>query len=334
MQAALQGAREVGFTVLSMSISLVAVFIPILLMGGIVGPLVPRVRGHAVGRDPGLAGRLAHHDADDVRAAACARRASASRAGSIGASERGVRVVLRGYDAACAWALRHRLDQLLVLLATVALNVYLYVIIPKGFFPQQDTGRLIGAHPGRPEHLVPGDAPEARRLHGDRPGRSGRGERRRLHRRRRSANTGCDVRRVEAAGASARSRPTRSSRACAASSPQSPGANLFLQPVQDIRIGGRQSNAQYQYTLQADDLAELRAWEPRIRAGAVARCRELADVNTDQQDKGLQTSLVDRSRRRVAARRHAAADRHHAERRVRPARRCRRSTRRSTSTTS
>ena len=80
-----------------------------------------------------------------------------------------------------------------------------------------------------------------------------------------------------------------------------PGANLFLQPVQDIRIGGRQSNAQYQFTLQADDLDELRAWEPRIRSARCARCRELADVNTDQQDKGLQTSLVDRPRHRRRA---------------------------------
>ncbi len=97
-----------------------------------------------------------------------------------------------------------------------------------------------------------------------------------------------------------------------------PGANLFLQPVQDIRIGGRQSNAQYQFTLQADDLAELRAWEPKIRA-ALSTLPELADVNTDQQDKGLQTSLVidrDAAARLGVTPQH---DRHDAERPVRPA---------------
>ena len=99
---------------------------------------------------------------------------------------------------------------------------------------------------------------------------------------------------------------------------QEPGANLFLQPVQDIRIGGRQSNAQYQYTLQADDLSELRTWEPRIRR-ALSELPELVDVNTDQQDKGLQTSLViDRdtaSRLGVTPQ----PDRRDAERPVRPA---------------
>ena len=105
---------------------------------------VPRVRGHAVGGDPGLAGGLADHHADDVRARCCATSPSASAAALPRRASAPSNGMLRGYERTLGWALRHRSADDLVLLATVCLNVYLYVIVPKGFFPQQDTGRLIG----------------------------------------------------------------------------------------------------------------------------------------------------------------------------------------------
>ena len=178
---------------------------------------------------------------------------------------------------------------MLVLLATVCLNVYLYVIIPKGFFPQQDTGRLVGgiqADQSISFQAMRQKLADFMTIVGSDPavenvvGFTGGAQR----------NSGMMFvalkpvaeRRETADQVIARLRGKLA---------KEPGANLFLQPVQDIRIGGRQSNAQYQFTLQADDLAELRAWEPKIRL-ALSQLPELADVNTDQQDKGLQTSLV------------------------------------------
>ena len=197
--------------------------------------------------------------------------------------------MLRGYERTLAWALDHGPLTALLLLATVALNVMLYVIVPKGFFPQQDTGQLTGriqadqsisfqamrqklaafidivrADPGV-ESVV---------------GFTGGSQR----------NTGSmfvTLKPLAERGESA-DRIVARLRARLA---QEPGADLVLNPVQDIRVGGRQSRATYQYTIQADDLAELRVWEPRIRE-SLARLPELADVNTDQQNKGLSTSIV------------------------------------------
>jgi multidrug efflux pump len=186
----------------------------------------------------------------------------------------------------------HGILTLLVLAATLALNIYLYVIIPKGFFPQQDTGRLIGniqADQGisfqamqkklatfvdtvRADPAV--ESVVAFTGGGQRNGGSMFVGLKPLSERRESADAVIARLRGKLAN--------------------EPGANLFLQSAQDIRIGGRQANAQYQFTLQADDLAELRQWEPRIRR-ALSDLPELADVNTDQQDKGAQTTLnVDR----------------------------------------
>ena len=208
---------------------------------------------------------------------------------------------------------------MLVLLATVGLNVYLYVIVPKGFFPQQDTGRSIGRIQRRPEHLVPGDAAEARRVHRDRARGPGGGERRRLHRRRPAQHRASMFVTLKPLAERERDAPSRSCAAARASSRRSRVPNLFLSPVQDIRVGGRQSNAQYQYTLQADDLAELRDWEPRIRAGAARRCPSSPTSTPTSRTRALQTI----ARRSTATPRRAwrdhAADRHHAERRVRPA---------------
>ena len=147
LQAALRGAREVGFTVLSMSLSLIAVFIPDPAHGRHRRAPVPRVRGHAVGGDPGLAGGLADHDADDVRAPSAAASPHARpRRPRLASLERALLSTALHALRASARAGRCaiRCSMLLMLFATIGLNVYLYTIVPKGFFPQQDTGRLVG----------------------------------------------------------------------------------------------------------------------------------------------------------------------------------------------
>jgi len=288
MQAALDGAREVGFTVLSMSVSLIAVFIPILLMGGIVGRLF---REFAVTLSVAiLVSLLISLTTTPMMCARLLRRDVERSHGRLyRASETLFAGLLQRYERSLAWALHHSHFMVLILFATVGLNFYLYVIVPKGFFPQQDTGRLIGSIQADQSisfqamrtkladfvDIVRQD-PAVENV----AAFTGGSQR----------NTGqmfialksLGERKVSADIVIARLRGKLA---------KEPGASLFLQSVQDIRVGGRQSNAQYQYTLQADDLNELRAWEPRIRQ-ALSQLPELVDVNTDQQDKGLQTSLV------------------------------------------
>ena len=287
-KAALRGAREVGFTVVSMSLSLIAVFIPILLMGGIVGRLF---REFAVTLSVAiLISLVVSLTTTPMMCARLLRPASEAKHGRIGAwSERFFAAMLRGYRRSLGWGLGHGVVVMLVLLATVCLNVYLYVIIPKGFFPQQDTGRLVGgiqadqsiSFQAMRQKLasfmaIVGADPAVENV----VGFTGGGQR----------NSGTMF--VALKPLSQRSETADQVIArLRGKLAKEPGANLFLQPVQDIRIGGRQSHAQYQFTLQADDLADLRAWEPKIRQ-ALSVLPELADVNTDQQDKGLQTSLV------------------------------------------
>ena len=297
-EAALLGAREVGFTVLSMSISLIAVFIPILMMGGIVGRLF---REFAVTLSVAiLISLLVSLTTTPMMCSRLLRPEQKTKQGRIAAwSERAFDGVLHGYERTLGWVLGHGIIVMVVLLATVCYNVYLYIDIPKGFFPQQDTGRLIGniqadqsisfqamqvkladfmeivrTDPGV-ENVV-GFTGGAQRNRGfmfvalkslaDRPKTKGF-----LFDQPETADQIIARLRVKLA--------------------KEPGASLFLVPVQDIRIGGRQANAQYQYTLQADELADLRLWGPRIRQ-ALSELPELLDVNTDQEDKGLQTSLV------------------------------------------
>ncbi len=302
MEAALLGAREVGFTVLSMSVSLIAVFIPILLMGGIVGRLfrefavtlsvailvslvlslttTPMMCAHLL-KARGPADAAAEEKRRQARRGLWAwldRFADASFNG-----------MLHGYEVSLGWALRHGRIMLAILAATIALNIYLYVIVPKGFFPQQDTGRLngfiqadqsISFQAMRPKLLqfieIIRQDPAVETVMGF----TGGGQR----------NTGgmfVSLKPLAERGVSAEQVIARLRVQLA----RVPGANLFLNAFQDIRVGGRSANAQYQFTLQADDLDELRTWEPRIRQ-AIALLPELADVNTDSQDKGLQTTLV------------------------------------------
>jgi multidrug efflux pump len=287
-QAALRGAREVGFTVLSMSLSLIAVFIPILLMGGIVGRYF---REFAITLSVAILVSLALSlTTTPMMCSRLLRPVGEQRHGWLfDRSERTFAALLHGYERALAWVLRHGVLTMLVLLVTVCLNVYLYIIIPKGFFPQQDTGRLIGFIQADQSisfqamrqklaafiDIVRAD-PAVENVVGFTGGQQ--------------RNTGSmfvglkplSERKESAGQIIARLRGKLA---------KEPGANLFLNPVQDVRVGGRPSNATYQYTLQADDLSELRTWEPRIRA-AMSNLPELVDVNTDQQDKGLQTTLV------------------------------------------
>ena len=286
--AAVRGAREVGFTVLSMSLSLIAVFIPILLMGGIIGRLF---REFAVTLSVAILISLVISLTTTPMMCAYLLRPGAGRTPGrlAAASARAWAALAAGYRKSLAFALAHGAAVMLVLAATVALNVYLYVTIPKGFFPQQDTGRLVGGIQGDQSisfQAMRGKLTTFMTIVRDDPavasvvGFTGGGRR----------NGGfmfvalkpLSERRETADQVIARLRAKLS---------KVPGASLFLQPVQDIRIGGRQADAQYQFTLQADDLSELRAWEPRIRL-ALSQLPELADVNTDTQDKGLQTSLV------------------------------------------
>jgi len=286
--AALLGAREVGFTVLSMSLSLIAVFIPILLMGGIVGRYF---REFAITLSVAILVSLAL--SLSTTPMMCSRLllpvAERRQSRLFTWSERGFAAVLRGYERSLAWVLGHGVFTMLILLATVILNVVLYYYIPKGFFPQQDTGRLIGfiqadqsisfqAMRKKLSDFI--DIVRADPAVDNVVGFTGGQQR----------NTGSmfvalkplSQRKESADQVIARLRTKLA---------KEPGANLFLNPVQDIRVGGRQSNATYQFTLQADDLSDLRTWEPRIRQ-ALSALPELVDVNTDQQDKGLQTSLV------------------------------------------
>jgi multidrug efflux pump len=295
-QAALKGAREVSFTVVSMSISLIAVFIPILFMGGVVGRLF---REFAVTLSAAILVSLAV--SLTMTPMMCARLLRPVRERKPGrlflASERVFRWMLAEYEASLAWALAHSRLMMLILAATICLNVCLYTGvpytsftgIPKGFFPQQDVGRMIGsiqADQGISFQAMREKLSDFAEIVRSDPavenvvGFTGGGQR----------NSGfmfitlkpVRERRASVDQVIARLRPKLL---------QEPGANLFLVPVQDIRMGGRQANAQYQFTLQADELADLRLWEPRVRQ-ALARLPEIADVNTDQQDKGLQTTLV------------------------------------------
>ena len=287
-EAALLGAREVGFTVLSMSLSLIAVFIPILLMGGIVGRLF---REFAISLSAAiLISLLVSLTTTPMMCARLLRPSAERKSSRVGRwSERVHDRLVRAYGRSLAWGLSHGVVVMLVLLVTVCLNVYLYVNIPKGFFPQQDTGRLVGgiqADQSISFQAMRQKLEDFQKIVSSDPavdnvvGFTG-GARR---------NSGMmfvalkpiSERKETVDQVIARLRGKLA---------KEPGANLFLQPVQDIRIGGRQANAQYQYTLQADDLNELRNWEQKIRQ-ALSQLDELADVNTDQEDKGLQTSLV------------------------------------------
>ncbi len=287
LNAALQGVREVGFTVLSMSVSLVAVFIPLLLMEGLPGRLF---REFAVTLSVSIGLSLIISLTLTPMMCAYLLRHQPPRAQRrIRGFGKMLLALQKGYERSLSWVLGHSRWVLALFLATIALNVWLYISIPKTFFPEQDTGRLMGfiqadqsisfqAMRVKLEDFmkIVREDPDVENVTGFTGGSR--------------TNSGSmfislkplSVRSDDAQKVIARLRARLA---------KEPGASLFLMAVQDIRVGGRQANASYQYTLLADDLAALREWEPKIRI-ALAALPELADVNSDQQDKGSEMDLV------------------------------------------
>jgi multidrug efflux pump len=295
MEAALRGAREVGFTVLSMSLSLVAVFLPLQLLGGIVGKLFSEFTITlsvsilislviSLTTTPMMCARLLGHGERDTHS-------------WLGRGfERGFGAMKDAYAQTLGWALRHPRFMMLSLAATVALNVYLYVVIPKGFFPQQDTGQLFGGIRGDASssfQLMKGKLSQALAIVQHDPavstvvgfvggggggGFGGGGAFAQMI----IALKPIAERRISADQVIARLRPQLA---------RVGGVNAFLQSQQDIRTGGRAANSQYQYTLLADDVNELRVWNSKLRQ-AMQELPEVADVDSDLQPGGLETDLV------------------------------------------
>jgi multidrug efflux pump len=294
MAAALKGAREVGFTVVSMSLSLVAVFVPFVLAGGLVGKLFREFTITlsvailislviSLTATPMMCSRLLGHETQ------------VSRFGA--AFERGFQGLRRDYEKTLDWALHHPRTMMMVLFATIGLNFFLYVVIPKGFFPEQDTGQLRGG--------LRGDATSSFQLMKDKlqevagiiqadpavaslTGAVGAGGFGPFGGGGASANVNVTLkplsqRKVSADQVIGRLRPKLARVA---------GVGTFLQAVQDFGgPGGRSANSEYQYTLLADDLEELRTWSQKIRV-ALQDVPELTDVDTDQQPGGLEADLI------------------------------------------
>lgn len=287
MVAALHGVREVGFTVLSMSISLVAVFIPLLLMEGLPGRLF---REFAVTLSVAIGISLVISlTLTPMMCAHLLRARPVSQQQRIRGFGKVLLSIQQGYGRSLNWALGHARWVMVVLLSTIALNVWLYISIPKTFFPEQDTGRMMGfiqadqsiSFQAMQKKLkdfmkIVHDDPAVDNVTGFTGGS-----------RTNSGSMFISLKPLSERRESAQQIITRLRTKLA----KEPGASLFLAPVQDIRVGGRQANASYQFTLLADDLTALREWEPKVRA-ALAKLPELADVNSDQQDKGSEVALT------------------------------------------
>jgi len=288
MKAALKGAEEIGFTVLSISLSLIAVFIPILLMGGIVGRLF---REFAVTLSVAILVSLLI--SLTTTPMMCSRLLRQERPEEHNrfyrASEKVFDWVLSVYDRTLAWVLNHAALTLTVLLITIAVNVYLLIIVPKGFFPLQDNGIIQGGIRGQQDisyqamdqltkrvvDIVKADPAVANVM-----AFTGGG----------ATNTGnvyvglkpLNQRKLTSSQVIDRLRPKLNTLI---------GARVVLQAGQDLRIGGRQSNAQYQYTIQSDNLSDLIEWGPKLFA-AMKKLKQLRDVDTDQQNSGLEAFLT------------------------------------------
>jgi multidrug efflux pump len=288
VQAAYRGAREIGFTVLSMSTSLVAVFIPILLMGGIVGRLF---REFAVVLSVAIGVSLII--SLTTTPTMCAKLLRAPKPGEQHGrfyrfSEWAFDGTLGGYRRALDWVLGHRRLTLLVTIATACLSVYLYILVPKGFFPQQDTGRIVGSVQAAQDISFQAMQDKMKQFvnlvmqessvdtvvafaGGNTAYNNGR-----------MFITLKPDRKVSADQVIARMRRKLS---------VVPGATLYMQSAQDLTIGGRQSQAQYQYTLQGENLQDLNVWAPRLLQ-KLRSLPQLTMVNSDQQDKGLQQGVI------------------------------------------
>ena len=290
LRAALAGAKQIGFTIVSITVSLIAVFIPILLMGGIIGRLF---REFAVTLSIAIViSALVSLTVTPTMAAYLLRaHDQRKRSRAYDLSERFFAALQRGYDRGITWVLDHSALMLFLTVATVGVTVWLAIIIPKGLFPQQDTGLISGFSEASQDisstamqHLqekvngIVGADPDVGHTISFFGGSSG------------SGNTGTifvplkpyDQRKATSDDVINRLRPKLA---------KTPGMTLFLQSVQDLRIGGRGSRTQYQYTLQDANLDELRTWAPRVLDG-LRKIPDLRDVNTDQQTAGLELDVT------------------------------------------
>jgi multidrug efflux pump len=290
--AAMKGSKEIGFTVLSMSTSLIAVFIPILLMGGIVGKLF---REFAVTLSVAIAvSLLVSLTTTPMLCAHFLKPRDERRHGRIYLLfESGFNWLHNEYAGGLRWVLRHQVLMLCVVIGTVALNVFLFMIVPKGFFPQQDTGRMSGQTVAAQDISFPAMRAKQRELAQmvlDDPSIAsvtafaGGG--------RNSNNMGFMFVGLKPPN----QRPGRITADQVVNGLRKkltsiPGAILYLQPNQDIQVGGRGSAAQYQYTLSDENLNELNSWAPQLQA-RMRTMPELRDVSSDQQNQGLAANLV------------------------------------------
>jgi multidrug efflux pump len=289
LEAAMRGAAEIGPTVFTISVSLVAVFIPILLMGGIVGRLF---REFAITLSVTIVISMAVSLTTTPTMCAHILRRETRHGRLYRASDRAYQEILRGYEVALGWVLDHSALMLLIVAGTIALSCYLFVIVPKGFFPEEDTGRIMGTFLGDQDSsfqlmqrrmiqiskIVQAD-PGVQTVMAFSGGGAGTTTNtgrafialKPLNERRASAFEIIDRLRAKTAGI--------------------PGVSLYMQAVQDVRVGGRISAAEYQYTLQSDNLALLAKWGPLL-LDRMRKMPELTEVSSDQQNSGLEANLV------------------------------------------
>ena len=287
LQAALTGVREVGFTVLSMSLSLIAVFLPLLMIGGLIGRFFSEF---AITLSVAIA--ISMVVSLTLTPMMCAYLLKPHRARSQPRRRGAGRMLLaiqQGYGRSLGWVLNHARWVLLLLFGTVALTVWLFIQVPKTFMPEQDTGRLSGfisadqsiSFQAMRQKLqdfmviVKAD-PAVESVVGFTGGM-----------RTNSGSMFISLKPLSERSENAQAVIAR----LRAKLAKEPGASLYLNAVQDLRAGGRESNASYQYSLLSDDLAALREWEPKIRQ-AFSALPQLADVNSDQQDKGSEMALI------------------------------------------
>jgi hydrophobe/amphiphile efflux-1 (HAE1) family protein len=293
MEAALKGARQIGFTVISMSLSLVAVFIPLLFMGGLIGRLFHEfavtlsaailVSGViSLTLTPMMCARFLKPESEHKKAGIVVRT-----------SERAFNGMLGIYEGGLKWVLRHQAFMLVVALLTAVATVWLYTVVPKGFFPQQDTGMLTGITEASQDISFPAMEQLQKRVAAIVLADPA------------VATVGSFV------GGGFGSSTVNNGRLFIALKPRSErkvtgeqiiarlrrqvsavqGITLFMQAMQDIRVGGRASKAQYQYALQTGDLDELNQWTPKL-VSKLRQLPQLKDVTSDQQTRGLQTNVV------------------------------------------
>jgi len=288
LAAAMKGSREIGFTVLSMSTSLIAVFIPLLLMGGIIGRLF---REFAITLSVAIVVSLCVSlSTTPMMCALFLKSEKDMKRGKLyRASERVFQWSVSTYASGLRWVLRHQPFMLVLTGATICLSVYLYIVIPKGFFPQQDTGLMAGNILGSQDTSFP-VMQEKLKQYTDivmsdpavkaTAANTGGG----------AENTGrmqIELKPIGERKVTVDQVIARLRRKLAVV----PGATLFLRAYQDITVGGRISSSQYQYTLSSENLNDLQQWAPRVEA-MMRKLPQLRDIASDQQTRGLQATLV------------------------------------------